>query len=414
MTGQVVAPGAGGTDRLHALDAVRAGALLLGIVFHAAMPFLPGPQVWVTRDPSESVFLGHFWFVAHMFRMSLFFMMAGFFARLVLHRKGWKAFARDRLIRIGVPLVVFWPISIVTIIGGFIVGAIMMYGPAAPPAGEATTPQMPTASTFPLTHLWFLYVLLLFYAIALPVRGLVAAVDRAGRLRALADRAIRFLVSTHLAPLALAVPVWAAFTSATAWLMWSGVPTPETGLVPNAVAMVTFGLAFTFGWLLQRSPELLQAWCRTWPAYLALAGVLTLACIWLLGSGGAPVLTPAPKDRDTVVFAACYALAIWCWSFGFIGLAMRFLSEPRPAVRYLADASYWLYLIHIPVVIALQLAVYGLAWPAMAKFALVLVVALPLMLASYHTLVRYTFVGWLLNGRKRTRTRPAATAVAVS
>lgn len=67
------------------------------------------------------------------------------------------------------------------------------------------------------------------------------------------------------------------------------MPTPETGFVPNAIAIVTFGL--TFGWLLQRSPDLLQVWRRAWPAYLAVAGVMTLACIWLLGSGGAPVPT---------------------------------------------------------------------------------------------------------------------------
>lgn len=93
---------------------------------------------------------------------------------------------------------------------------------------------------------------------------------------------------------------------------------------------------------------------------------------------------------------------------------MRFLSDLHPAVRYLADASYWLYLIHIPVVIALQLAMYGLAWPALTKFALVLAVALPLMLASYHTMVRYTFVGWLLNGRKRTKATASTELLAPS
>ena len=37
-------------ERLHALDAVRALALLLGIVLHASMSFLPGPQIWASQD----------------------------------------------------------------------------------------------------------------------------------------------------------------------------------------------------------------------------------------------------------------------------------------------------------------------------------------------------------------------------
>ena len=70
-------------DRLHALDAVRAFALLLGIAFHASMSFIPGmpPAAWSMTDNSPSVPLAEFAFVAHMFRMSLFFFIAGFFAR---------------------------------------------------------------------------------------------------------------------------------------------------------------------------------------------------------------------------------------------------------------------------------------------------------------------------------------------
>ena len=48
-----------------------------------------------------------------------------------------------------------------------------------------------------------------------------------------------------------------------------------------------------------------------------------------------------------------YALAIWTSTFAVIGLALRFMSGFSPVRRYLADASYWLYLIHMPIVLAL-------------------------------------------------------------
>jgi hypothetical protein len=66
------------------LDAVRGFALLLGVAFHAALSFMPGwpPGIWAMNDNSPSQFLSDAAFVTHIFRMSLFFFIAGFFARL--------------------------------------------------------------------------------------------------------------------------------------------------------------------------------------------------------------------------------------------------------------------------------------------------------------------------------------------
>ena len=41
------------TERLHALDAVRGGALLLGIIVHMSMSFWPIP-LWPIRDNDPS------------------------------------------------------------------------------------------------------------------------------------------------------------------------------------------------------------------------------------------------------------------------------------------------------------------------------------------------------------------------
>ena len=70
-------------DRLHALDAVRAFALLLGVVFHAGFSFIPGmiPGMWAMTDTSPSTAISVLLFTSHIFRMSLFFFVAGFFAR---------------------------------------------------------------------------------------------------------------------------------------------------------------------------------------------------------------------------------------------------------------------------------------------------------------------------------------------
>ena len=94
-------------ERLHALDAVRGYALLLGIVLHATMSFIPGPtRIWIIQDSHPSMTLAVLLFVIHVFRMTTFFLIAGFFAHLSFHRRGTWGFVRDRLQRIALPLAV--------------------------------------------------------------------------------------------------------------------------------------------------------------------------------------------------------------------------------------------------------------------------------------------------------------------
>ena len=90
-------------ERFHSLDAVRAGALLAGIVLHATMSFLPGFGAlnWPMADASTSTTLGVTFFVLHIFRMALFFMIAGFFGRMLHQRLGTRGLIRNRLRSIG-------------------------------------------------------------------------------------------------------------------------------------------------------------------------------------------------------------------------------------------------------------------------------------------------------------------------
>ena len=90
------------SHRLHGLDAVRAFALLLGVIFHAGFAFIPGliPGIWAMNDRSPSVAISVLLFTAHIFRMSLFFFIAGFFARMMFDRKGARGFWSNRAKRI--------------------------------------------------------------------------------------------------------------------------------------------------------------------------------------------------------------------------------------------------------------------------------------------------------------------------
>lgn len=385
----------GGSERLHGLDAVRGYALMLGVVFHATMSFLPGPQVWLLKDAASSGALSALFFVAHIFRMTTFFLIAGFFAHMSFGRRGAVGFIRDRALRIALPLAIFWPFAIVTIIlaAGYAVYVATGTFPTKPPPSPPGKPF-----DFPLTHLWFLYVLILFYAATLAVRGVVAKLDAAGRLRAAVDRGVAALLTNPAAPLALAMPAAAAFYLQPDWLVFFGVPAPDRNLIPTAGAAVQYGLAFGVGWLLHRQAGLLETMRARWQLNLAVAVGLTVALLAQLGPD--PVVTPDKPGLLKAFHAGAYALAIWTWSFAVIGLALRFLSDHSPARRYIADSSYWIYVIHLPLVIFLQAWLSRLDWPALVKFGVVLGIGFAVMFASYELLVRHTFLGRLLNGRR--------------
>jgi len=383
------------TDRLHALDAIRAFALLLGIVLHATMSFfLPIP----VQDGSQSMSLAATFYVIHTFRMSLFFLIAGFFAHLLLQRHGARAFAKDRALRIGVPMLVGWILLAPPTLAILVVGLSRAL-PDTPTEGVAGE------QGFPLIHLWFLYYLCLFYALALVLRAVFARrIDRSATLRGYIDRGVRGALSSHMVPLLLALPMFLVFYVDPNWPAWFGIQTPDTGFKPQLSAMLGFGLAFGFGWFLHRQPSLLDLIRQQWAANLSFAIGFSLLCLALIGPlpPSDSFTVPGPPIRR-LIYALYYPISIWCWVLGLIGAALRFFSGPSVIRRYLADASYWMYLIHLPIVFGLQVLMAD--WPVhwSIKFPLILTITLLLLLASYHYGVRNTLVGEVLNGRKYPR-----------
>ena len=62
-------------------------------------------------------------------------------------------------------------------------------------------------------------------------------------------------------------------------------------------------------------------------------------------------------------------------------------------MSWLADASYWMYLVHVPLVMAAQLFVRPWGLPADLKFLVVMALVTPVLLVSYRYGVRYTAIG---------------------
>jgi ABC-type multidrug transport system ATPase subunit/peptidoglycan/LPS O-acetylase OafA/YrhL len=389
-------------ERLHALDAVRAFALLSGIVLHATMSFfLPIPA----HDVSQSATLSVVFFLIHTWRMTTFFIVAGLFARLVIARRGARGFITDRAKRILVPLLVGWIILTPLTIAALIWGVTRSADPAT--VAAVSHPAVIPAGAFPLVHLWFLYYLCIFYVAVLVVRGVAIKVDAAGHLGRALDRGARALISSYAAPLMLAAPIFAVLGFDQRIAVLGGIPTPDSTLVPQIPALVGFGTAFVVGWFLHRQLDLLGQLRKRWVGQLVVGLALSIACQTV---PGIKLGTTAPwfghlLTTSTPLYAACYLLSSWYWSLGIIGAALRFCDGESAVRRYLADSSYWLYLAHLPLVFFLAAAFAKVPWSWAIKFPLILAITMTVLLASYHYFVRSTWLGELLNGRRYPRTK---------
>ena len=386
-------------ERFHALDAARAIALLCGIVLHATVSFSPAwastgtPLVDIRQsDALEGVF-----HVLHSFRMLLFFVIAGFFANLLLKHRGTKEFWRNRLRRIAVPFVVGWFVLMPLLAAPIVLALYMKNGTFH---GDGRGMEMLRQAGIPVGHLWFLYYLLLFYAAALGGRWLLRKLHWSAAIGRLADAFVHRMVRWHAVVFLMPIPVTIALYYMADWIPWTGIPSPILGLVPLPAAVVAFGTAFLLGWLLYRQADLLQVWSRAWPLNVIVGLAANLLSIGLLGSGQ---LDAFATHSERLIYILCYTFAGWNLAVGVAGFCLRHLAGHSRTWRYLADASYWMYLVHMPLIMLLQAAL--MRWPVhwLIKYPLIVVVSFGLLLLSYEYMVRYTFIGKWLNGQKRVR-----------
>jgi peptidoglycan/LPS O-acetylase OafA/YrhL len=240
----------------------------------------------------------------------------------------------------------------------------------------------------------------------------VVAVGLAARVRPPLDATLRRLHENPLGLLAFVVPVALGF-----WLNREGlyaIETPTHSAVPVSGPLATYGTWFVFGWLLRRQPNLLEYWRRRWAAHAAAGLAIGLALFELVFSRRPLDATPASLGALGVVYALGSGLACVLLVAGFTGFFERFASTYSPAVRYLADSSYWMYLAHLPIVLYLQVLAgpWHLHWTL--KFTAITLVTIALCLVSYHHLVRLRWLGTLLNGPRTPASLAAQQPASVS
>lgn len=367
-----------GSQRRHHLDAIRVSAILLLIPYHAARYVQKG-------EGGAEIVDATVWFV-HAWHMPLFFAISGFLAASALRRSTVARQLRGRFRRLGVPLAVGM-LTVVPLANLLVIGAATLL----PRKGELPPKrELDLANVFTLSprHLWFIAYLLMISLVAI---GLWLAIQRLPNLGAAIHRGFGRLVRSWWAVPALAAISAAILFTKTGWVAGG---TASNSLVPAPTLFAYFSFFFLFGWLLSGQSDLLErlkrgAWLR-----LGLGALIAVPAFLLFYDNGdftgnvgtAGVLA----EIDELRIYGLFTVGIVCWLtlFGIWGVLARYVRKESRVLRYLSDASFWIYLIHIPFLIALQssLSTTDLAIPV--RWGLAVGGTLALALGTY------ALIGW--------------------
>lgn len=353
--------------RLYYLDNLKIALTVLVIAHHVGQAYGPTGGAWPIQEAARSAILGPFFTVNRSFFMSLFFLISGYFMVASYDHHGPGRFLKGRLLRLGIPLLTFFFLIIplqqylchlyTGDLGDISFGKYYPTHYFAPMNAEAN-----------FAHLWYVEHLLVF--------SLCYAVMRTVHKKRPENPA-----STK-PPGHVAILVFALMLAVTSGVVRRWYPIDKwvgfLGFIQVAFADVPRDLScFILGAIAYRRQWLVGFSNRMGVIWLSIG--LTLAALWYAFSLGRlwSALHISREVRGTIY-------PIW-ESFLCCGMCIGLLVLFREKLnfqgrwgRLMAENQYAAYLFHVPVVVAIQVAVANVAMSPFTKFVLVTALSVPL------------------------------------
>ena len=418
--------------RYHGLDFLRAAMMLLGIAIHAGVMYMPYPHennaALILTDRlnpfrdigSYSIVAQRSVFLIHYFRMPAFMLLAGFFAALLVKNRGFGHLAKNRGQRILIPLILFWFILWPMDNFSWSLGRAVMSDETGLTSLLAIIQDNFTWKHLPFLggkpthtmHLWFIHYLVIFYFVSVPVIYICSR--HFTGLSGFFKRTTDFIFTSRLKIMIVPSLVMLSYLTLKSGTTFHFEVSFE--FLPSITILLNFIVFFLAGWVLYTRREVVEHLKNNVRFYTPIAVCLLLAMLWaaethwhyekLLGEdeNSADLISKeaAYLNLATGIQAAC----VWFVIFSLIGLTEKFIAKSNPVTSYFVDSSYWVYLIHRPFCTVFAAILTRWDAPGALKFFAVIMIVFIICVVSYHYLVRNTWIGLLLNGRKKPRAFP--------
>jgi len=340
------------STRMAFFDNLKVLMMVMVIVHHVGQAYGPIGAWWPIQEPTRAEILEPFFMVNRSFGMSLFFMIAGYFTALSCERSGPASLVRNRLQRLGIPLLGF---SLLMILLQVFVFGLLQTGELGP------------VWPVDVIHFWFVQHLLL-YSLGYAVwRGLRHGAAK-GNICPTSPPRYRVILAFAIG-LALSTAIVKTWYDTDEWIYLFGYIRIAPADLPRDLAMFLVGtLVYRNGWVSRFSSKAGRVW---------LAIGLTLASFWYVY---ALCLADVLVFSDTVWGLL---LPLWesllCCSM-CIGLTVVFrdsVNSQTPLAREMAQSTYAAYMLHIFVAIFFQSLALRVTAPPLLKFFIVSLVTIP-------------------------------------
>lgn len=343
--------------QLHYIDRLRVLLVSLVIAHHAGQAYGPPGGDWPVFEVERILLLGPFFAVNAAFFMGLFFLISGLFLPASLARKGLARFLTDRLIHLGIPLVVI----------GFGIFALIGYSADSESASFWSYYFATYIGEWQVEYgpLWFVFHLLIysvFYALLAQVFPVLLKRDDrpAPRHLAIVGLVLVIAVSTSLTHMYFNINSWTDFL---------GVVPFEPVHLPQYIILFGVGtLAERYGWVKAMSTDVGMLWLKIGLGCAVFWYALTFAAVFggfnLRQVGGFEVLFPIWEAL------VCVGLSI-----GLITFARDHWNTASVWWHRLSEAAYGAYLVHVFIIVGLNMALLGVPLPSFVKFLIVFAVA---------------------------------------
>jgi glucan biosynthesis protein C len=347
-------------QRIPALDAYRATMMLLGLVLHSAV--FTATYAPIRTNLGEDLLYLIYDFI-HTFRMPAFIFVSGFFSALIFTKYGARALIGNRAKRILLPLLIFWPL--VTI--AFQLVFALATGGSVVPAEQ---------NFVEFYHLWFLAYLVYLNSIAVLLVKMLPWVFT--RPLKILNYRIGQVALYVIATLLLAVIPYT--------LEPDGTLKTASAVAPDNSMIAFYLIIFLLGWLAFQNQSIITNFRKHWYLFLIIGSIGYLAHL----------ATSEQLDFDyrVVYFGASLNL-----SFAILGLMQKLITKTNSVASYFSQGSYWIYIVHLPIVLLILTLLEDFEFGMGTRFSLVLTLTTLLSLASYQLLVRHKPIGRFL-GKK--------------
>lgn len=351
-------------QKLRYINNLRILLITLIVMLHIAITYGADGSWYYkehTGDVLSAVILTLFTAVVQSFVLGFFFMISGYFTPGSYSRKGARTFLKDRFIRLGIPLVIYF----------FAINPLMVYALYVRSMGYT----VPLRDYFGSGPLWFVETLLIFCGGYALWKALTPGNGHELKPPPRSREILLFILLLSLANFVVRIR----------WPIGESFSNLQFGFFPGYVSLFTIGVrAYNNAWFDDFSDSVGMSWLK-----LSLPAIVLFPLIGVAG-GALEDITPflGGVHWQSLVYSVWEAVVGTGLIAGIFVIFRKKYDSQSQFTQKLSDNAYTVFIIHAPVIVFLSYAIRDLHYFPLVKFAYVSVLGVSLCFLISHFIVR--------------------------